>query len=84
MDLLWSIGLIVVILLALNHMAGGRPGNVLGPVGRIAGGIVSFAVRLVTGLFGSVLKIGVGSAKLPKHRLDKDDGGPGPPPPRWK
>jgi len=32
MDLLWSLGLIVVIMVALNHMAGGRSSNVLRPV----------------------------------------------------
>lgn len=78
MDILWSLGLIVVIFLALNHMAGGNPSNVLRPVGNIAGGMVSFAVRLV----GSVFRIGTHSMKIPK-RTEKDDRGPGPPPPPW-
>lgn len=82
MDLLWSLGLVVVILLALNHMAGGNPANVLRPVGNIAGGMVSFAVRLVSGLLGSVFRIGTHSMKIPK-RTEKDERGPGPPPPRW-
>lgn len=82
MDLLWSLGLIVVILLALNHMAGGNPSNVLRPVGNIAGGMVSFAVRLVSGLLGSVFRIGAQSIKISKTK-EKDERGPGAPPPRW-
>lgn len=46
MELLWSLGLIVFLLVALNHMAGGRASNVLRPVSNIASGLVSFAFRL--------------------------------------
>jgi hypothetical protein len=85
MDLIWSLGLIVIILLALNHMAGGRASGVLRPVTRIVSNLVSMVVRAVLALFGSVLRIGVGSVKLPKPGGDKKetDRGPGPPPPRW-
>ena len=84
MDLIWSLGLIVVLLLALNHMAGGRASNVLRPVTGIASRLISMVVRAVTGLLGSVFRIGAGSIKLPKVKgTDKSDRGPGPPPPRW-
>ncbi len=86
MDLIWSLGLIVVLLLALNHMAGGRSSNVIRPVTRIASNLISMVVRAVLALFGSVFRIGAGSVKLPKLGGDKKetDRGPGPPPPRWK
>lgn len=85
MDLIWSLGLIVVLLLALNHMAGGRSSNVIRPVTRIASNLISMVVRAVSALLVSVLRIGGGSVKLPKVKGDtKDDKrGPGPPPPRW-
>lgn len=85
MDLIWSLGLIVVLLLALNHMAGGRSSNVIRPVTRIASNLISMVVRALTALVGSVLRIGAGSVKLPKVKGNtKDDNrGPGPPPPRW-
>jgi hypothetical protein len=86
MDLIWSLGLIVVLLLALNHMAGGRSSNVIRPVTRIASNLISMVVRAVLRLFGSVFRLGAGSVKLPKLGGDKKetDRGPGPPPPRWK
>lgn len=84
MELLYSLGLIVVILLGLNHMAGGSPANVLRPTAGLVTKVFSGVLRLVTGLVGSVFKIGIGSigsAKLPGK--DDNDRGPGPPPPRW-
>lgn len=86
MDLIWSLVLIVGLLLALNHMAGGRSSSVIRPVTRIASNLISMVVRAVLALFGSVLRIGAGSVKLPKIGGDKKetDRGPGPPPPRWK
>lgn len=83
MELLWSLGLIVVILLALNHMAGGNPSAVLRPTSRLVSNVVGGVLRLVAGLFGSVFKIGASSMKLPKNDDHKDTRGPGPPPPRW-
>lgn len=85
MDLLWSLGLLIVIFVALNHMAGGSPANVLRPAQNLVSGIVRFAFRLVSNLLGSVFRIGVGSIKqIPQERSKKDnDQGPGPPPPRW-
>ena len=84
MELLWSLGLIVFLLVALNHMAGGRASNVLRPVANIASGLVSFALRLFMSALGSVVRLLGGSVKLPgppKIRDDKQP--PGPTPPRW-
>lgn len=89
MELLWSLGLVVVILLALNHMVGGRASNVLGPVGGIVSGVVSFAVRLCMSALGIVLRLLGGSLggvlKLPPgiDRARHSDR-PGSTPPRWK
>lgn len=85
MDLIWSLGLIVVILLALNHMAGGRSSNVIRPVTGIVSNLVTLAVRAILGLFGAVFKIGAASVRLPKPTGKKEaDRGSGPPPPRWE
>ena len=88
MDLIWSLGLIVVLLLALNHMAGGRASSVIRPVTGIVTQLISRIVRALVGLVGSVLRLGAGSLtnKLPKiNGNTKDDKrGAGPPPPRWK
>lgn len=65
MDLIWSVGLIVIILLALNHMAGGRASNVLRPVTGIAGGVVSLVVRLCMSALGAVLRLLGGALRLP-------------------
>ena len=85
MDLLWSLGLIVVILLALNHMAGGRSSNVLRPVTNIASGLVSFAVRLCMSALGSVVRLLGGTLKLPSgsQKYQDDKAPPGRTPPRW-
>lgn len=84
MEMLWSLGLIVFLLVALNHMAGGRASNVLRPVASIASRLVSFALRLCMSALGSVVRLLGGSVKLPgppKIRDDKQP--PGPTPPRW-
>lgn len=47
MELIWSFGLVIVILLALNHMAGGRSGNVLGTVRRVCSRLVGLVLRLL-------------------------------------
>lgn len=85
MDLIWSLGLIVVLLLALNHMAGGRAANVLRPATSILNNLIALVVRWVLTMFGTILKLGGGSIKLPKPGpLPKDEQrGPGPPPTRW-
>ncbi|HEY9758784.1 MAG TPA: hypothetical protein V6C97_26690 [Oculatellaceae cyanobacterium] len=87
MDLIWSLGLIVVILLALNHMAGGRASNVLRPVAGIANGVLSFAVRLCMSGIGAVARLigsSVGSSlKLPPAG-SKTNRESGPTPPRWE
>ena len=85
MDILWSVGLLVVILLALNFMAGGRASGVIRPVTGIVSNLVSMVVRALLSLVGSLFRIGAGSLKLPKPGGSKKDSdrGPGPPPPRW-
>lgn len=85
MDLVWSLALLLIILLALNYMAGGRASNVIRPVTGIVSSLLSMVVRLVLSLVGSLFRIGVGSLKLPKPGGSKKDTdrGPGPPPPRW-
>ena len=84
MDLIWSLGLIVIILLAMNHMAGGRASNILRPVSGIATGLVRLAVRAVLSTLGVVFRIGASSVRLPKPGINKEaERGPGPPPTRW-
>ncbi len=84
MELLWSLGLIVFLLVALNHMAGGRASNVLRPVANIASGLVSFALRLCMSALGSVVRLLGGSVKLPgPPKIGNDKQPPGPTPPRW-
>lgn len=91
MDLIWSLGLIVFLLLALNHMAGGRPSNVLRPVSGIVSSVVSFAVRLCMSGLGAVARLlgsSVGSSlKFPpagSRETRHTDTGGGQTPPRWK
>jgi hypothetical protein len=85
MDLIWSLGLIVVVLLAFNQIAGGRASNVLRPVSNIVTNLLTMVFRAVVGLVSSIFRIGAASVKLPKPGMTgKDsDKGPGPPPPRW-
>lgn len=85
MELLWSLGLIVVILLALNHMAGGRASNVLRPVTNIASGLVAVAFRLCMSAVGGVVRLLGGSMKLPggSPKIRDDKMPPGRTPPRW-
>jgi hypothetical protein len=84
MELIWSLGLLVGLMLALNFMAGGRSSSVLGPVRRITATLVSMAIRMTSTLLGSVLRLGPGAAKLPKigGKLETDRGGKIPPT-RW-
>lgn len=85
MDILWSLGLLVVILLALNFMAGGRASSVIRPVTGIVSNLVSMVVRALLSVVSSLFRIGAGSLKLPKSGGSKKDSdrGPGPPPPSW-
>ena len=87
MDILWSLGLIVVILLALNHMAGGRVSNVLRPVTGIVSGVFSLALRLCMSALGTVVRLLGGTLKMPSAgspKLSDDKAQRGPTPPRWK
>jgi hypothetical protein len=86
MELIWSLGLIVVILLALNHMAGGRSSNVLRPVTGIVSGVFSLALRLCMSALGTVVRLLGGTLRLPSGgsaKLRDDKAPPGRTPPRW-
>lgn len=85
MEIITSLGLIVIVLLALNHMAGGRPNNVLRPVARLCSGILGFAVNVVLRTFGSVAGLIGGSVKSIGPPKDGKTGGTSEKPqPRWK
>jgi hypothetical protein len=85
MDILWSLGLVIVVLVALNHMAGGRASSILGPAAGIVTRLLSMAVRAVMNLAGAIFKVSIGTMKLPKPRSGSDSGRGGrPTPPRWK
>jgi hypothetical protein len=85
MEIISSLGLIVIILLALNYMAGGKPDNVLKPVGRICSSILGLALGIVSRIAASVIGLVGGSIKsIPPHgRDDKQGGTSEKPPPRW-
>ncbi|HNB22705.1 MAG TPA: hypothetical protein PKZ32_09815 [Candidatus Melainabacteria bacterium] len=85
MEIISSLGLIVIILLALNHMAGGKPDNVLKPVGRICSSILGLALGIVSRIAASVIGLIGGSIKSipPPGRDDKQGGTSEKPPPRW-
>lgn len=85
MEIISSLGLIVLILLALNFMAGGKPGNVLNPVSRISSSILALALRIVSRIAASVIGLIGGSIKSipPPGRDDKQGGTSEKPPPRW-
>jgi Phage integrase, N-terminal SAM-like domain len=63
--------------------AGGRASTILRPATRLVENLLSFAVKAVLNIFGTVLRLGGGSVKLPKSKGEKDNGPSGPPPPRW-
>lgn len=85
MDILWSVGLIVVLLVALTNMAGGRASSVLRPVSGIATRLLSMVARAVLNLAGVIFKVSVGTIKLPKSKGSREsERGAEPPPPRWK
>lgn len=83
MDIIWSLGLLVVIVLAFNFITGGRSSTIVRPAFRIAENLVALAVKAVLNTLGSVFRIGGGAVKLPKSNSGKDNGPSGPPPPRW-
>lgn len=85
MDILWSVGLIVILLVALTNMAGGRASSVLRPVSGIVTRLLSMVVRAVLNLAGAIFKVSVGAVKLPKPKIKRETGrGAGSTPPRWK
>lgn len=84
MDILFSLGLIVVLLVALTNMAGGRASSVLRPAAGMVTRLLSMVVRAVLNLVGSVFRLSVGSIKLPKPKTGNRSDREAPPPPRWK
>lgn len=85
MDILWSLGLLVVLLVALTNMAGGRASSVLRPVAGMVTRLLSMMVRAVLNLVGVVFKVSVGAIKLPRSKgVRETDRGAGSPPPRWE
>jgi len=85
MDILWSLGLIVVLLVALTGMAGGRASSVLRPVMAIVTRLLSMVVHSALNLAGAIFKVSVGTIKLPKAKNERETcRGAGPMPPRWK
>jgi len=78
MELLRSLGLIVFLLVVLNHMAGGRAFNVLRPDANITSGLVWFAFRLCMPALGGVVRLLGGSVKLPGPPKIGDDKMPPP------
>jgi hypothetical protein len=71
MDIVWSLGLLVIILVAFNNMAGGRASDVLRPVMDLVIGLFSMLVNL----FVQVLRIGIaaGGNSIKTARRLKDD-----------
>jgi IS5 family transposase len=63
MDIFWSLSLFVFLPLALNHMAGGKPYNVLRPVGRIGRGVFCMTLGIVSRVMGSAIKLIGGSIR---------------------
>lgn len=85
MDIIGSIVLILILLLAINQMAGGRPNNILGPAGRICSRLVGMAFAITGRMFGAVLGLLGSSVKsIPTRKADEHKGGSSEkPPPRW-
>lgn len=83
MDILSSLGLLVVIFIAFGIMAGGRAPSLLRPAIRIVESLLTFALRGVSQVVGAVFRVGGGSVKLPGRRHNESGQPPGPPPTRW-
>ena len=82
MEIIWSLGLVVMILLALNYMAGGHPSNVLRPVTGLINGVFAVVLRLSMSALGAVVRLLGATVKLPSPKA-RDDKPYGPTPPRW-
>lgn len=85
MELFWSLGLIVLMLLALNHMAGGRASNILGPVTHIFRRLIFFVFRLCMSGISMTFRLLGSSLKLPSSsiKFGDDKESPGRMPQRW-
>lgn len=84
MEIISALGLLLLIFVAFGVMAGGRAASLLRPAIQIVERLLSFAVRSIVGIFGTVFRLGGGSVKLPKSQGGDKDRRIGPPPPRWK
>jgi hypothetical protein len=73
LDILAAVTLLVIVLLAFNHMAGGHHRNVIKPTTAIATRVLSMAVRGLVSVLSSVFRLGAGSIKLLKLGNTKDD-----------
>ncbi len=85
MEIIHSLVLIVVLLLALNHMAGGKPDSVLRPVGRICSSIFGLVLGIVSRIAVSGVGLIGGSIKsiTPPGVNSKRGGTSEKPSPRW-
>jgi hypothetical protein len=86
MDIIWSLGLIIIVLVAFNHMAGGRAPNVIRPVSQLVSGLISFLVRICLQGVGGIVRLFGGTIKLSgsgKPKITEDKQPPGRTPPRW-
>ncbi|MDR3614723.1 MAG: hypothetical protein P4L53_14285 [Candidatus Obscuribacterales bacterium] len=84
MEIISALGLLLLIFVALGVMAGGRAPSLLRPAFQMVEHLLSFAVRSIVGIIGTMFRIGGGSVKLPKGQGGKSDERIGPPPTRWK
>jgi ABC-type polysaccharide/polyol phosphate export permease len=82
MEIFSSLGLLIVIMVALNIMAGGRASSVLLPAMRLVEHLLAILIRTLFTVLGVIFKIGAGSIKLPGS-INRKDRPAGPPPPRW-
>jgi hypothetical protein len=84
MEIVSSLVLVVIVLLALNHMAGGKPNSVLRPVQRILTRLIGSAIGLIATFFAAGLKLLGGSVKsIPPPGRKHEGGTSEKPPPRW-
>ena len=83
-ELIYSLGLLLFILLLLNHLAGGRPSNVLRPAAAIVFAASRLCFRFGFAAIRSVFKLSSHSINLKVPPGVKEDSKKnGATPPRW-